>query len=456
MNSHDPDRLHAMPATPDAEAMTPPEVSPDANHPSAVGEVTPDSISPSTDAVEPDCQPPDPLGSEVTDADPPLCEPSGWEPSDADVSEGALAFPKSFGTESFGSGPSKDASFAPEFSEAEVVIPESSGPGPFGAEAPEAEPSGVASLTEPGDSEGAVAEVWTELDEAEPRVLGQGWARTTEPPPPPRPWGEDEERSEPDSSGLDTGSGPRREAETPGRTGVPYDVWEPSEVPSRPREMGGLDQLLAALAAGAMGWRRLLRRVRSRLPIPWQRLLSDDVMTAIVLGLVILGLVLWNPLGGRSGSSGVVVQEPGGSDVAQPLEGQIPSTVTDGTGASLEAAANSPEALDPTPEQSLIADIQARVSQISRSYVVGLVQSVEVNWPQQVIAINVSNNWYGLGDEAQDTIAQSIYTQTQGLAFSTLQLRDPEGVVVARNPVVGPAMVILKRHRPGDGDPRAA
>jgi hypothetical protein len=270
------------------------------------------------------------------------------------------------------------------------------------------------------------------------------------------PWVGVEKKGEPDPSVLDAGSGPRREAEKPGRTVLPYDDWEPSEVPYQPKELGIIDQLMIVLADGATIWRKVLRQVRSWLPMTWQRTLSDELMTAIALGLLILWLVLWNPLGRGGTAPGVVVEDSGRPSPALSSGGETGagSAFRPGGGEVAPAitAENPPEALEPSPEQSLIADIQERVSKISRSYAVGLIQSVEVTLPQQVIAINVSNDWYGLGAESQDRIAQDIYTQTQGLAFATLQLRDPDGVVVARNPVVGPTMVILKRHRPAEGD----
>ena len=59
----------------------------------------------------------------------------------------------------------------------------------------------------------------------------------------------------------------------------------------------------------------------------------------------------------------------------------------------------------------------------------------------------MAETWYGLLTAQQDEIAQDIYTQAQELRFGTLQLLDPNGVVVARNPVVGPTMVVLHRQR---------
>jgi hypothetical protein len=403
-DAHDPDFPQEIPAIPDAETVTPPEESPEEG---ALGEVG------QADAFS---------------------EPATLDAGMNSATDAALA-PES-AIDPLAVEPSVTEAFTETFAE---------------APAPEAPAFPI-----------QAAEVWTELDEAEPTAMAEAQfaeAQLRETMPEAESWSRAEEEGEPDPSVLDAGSGPRREAEKPGRTVLPYDDWEPSEVPYQPKELGVIDQLMIVLADGATIWRKVLRQVRSWLPRTWQRNLSDELMTAIALGLLILWLVLWNPLGGTSPSR-VTVEKPEipGPALSQSDDKAGTSAILSrdsGESAPAIAAETPAEALEPSPEQTLIADIQERVSKISRSYAVGLIQSVEVNLPQQVLSVNVSNDWYGLGAESQDRIAQDIYSQAQGLAFATLQLRDPDGVVVARNPVVGPAMVILKRHRPVEGDPLA-
>ncbi|MBD1918539.1 MULTISPECIES: hypothetical protein [Cyanophyceae] len=228
------------------------------------------------------------------------------------------------------------------------------------------------------------------------------------------------------------------------------DVWADTGIPYQPKELGVVDQLLLLLAEGATLWKKGLRWVRSQLPPDLQRKLSDGVLTAIALGLLMLLLALWNPLGARRGEP-VVASEPlpqttaAEPDVEDPFAAPVPTAE--------RAAVPAPApVVEPTPEQSLITDIQNRVSSISRSYGAGLIQSVEVNLPENTLGVNVAEAWYGLLGDQQNEIAQDIYAQAQGLKFGTLQLRDPEGVVVARNPVVGPNIVILRRLRSTDAD----
>lgn len=173
-------------------------------------------------------------------------------------------------------------------------------------------------------------------------------------------------------------------------------------------------------------------------------------MTAVALGLLVLFLALWNPLGGSGPQP--VAEDPQPSP-AEKRPDQAPRvTPPEDETPALAPAPGLTSPPDTTPEQSLIADIQDKVSSISRSFAAGLIQSVEVNLPENRLIVNLGENWYGLLNEQQDDISQSIFEQVQQLDFKTLQLRDPEGVVVARNPVVGNNMVILHRSRSAEAE----
>ena len=243
----------------------------------------------------------------------------------------------------------------------------------------------------------------------------------------------------------------QRQAEKTVAANNSYDDWGQSEVPYQPKELGILDQLLLVLADGAAVWRKGMRWMRSQLPPNWQRRLSDEVMTAIFLGLLVLLLALWNPLGGAKTST-PVAEKPVPSPI-EDTQAELPDLTrpADETPELAPVSSFSPQT-ETSPEQSLIADIQDRVSNISRSYGAGLIQSVEANLPENRLIVNLGENWYGLLDEQQDEISQGIFEQVQQLDFKTLQLRDPNGVVVARNPVVGDHMVILHRSRPSESD----
>ncbi len=275
--------------------------------------------------------------------------------------------------------------------------------------------------------------------------------------PDPQPWTDDDLRNSEDPSAIPP---PRAKADYTSRRQPPQtapsrnprsispaeDVWTDADIPYQPKELGVVDQLLLLLAEMATRWKKVLRWVRSQLPSDLQRQLSDGLLTAIALGLLMLLLALWNPLGAGGGERADSEPLPRITTAEPAPEDLFAERIAEPSGEAItpEAPAAAPE---PTPEQSLIADIQDRVSRISRSYGAGLVQSVEVNLPDNTLGINLAEAWYGLLTNQQNEVAQDIYAQAQGLNFGTLQLRDPEGVVVARNPVVGPNMIILRRMR---------
>ncbi|NJL45227.1 MAG: hypothetical protein HC922_04690 [Leptolyngbyaceae cyanobacterium SM2_3_12] len=293
--------------------------------------------------------------------------------------------------------------------------------------------AGFISGHRPGDKAGP-EEIWTEEDLSEPDMaLPVAEAKT---------YG----AQQPNSSTYQTGSTDltQRELETPVNPRQPSDDWVETGVPYQPKELGIIDQLMLALADGLTLWRRFLRWVRAQLPPNLQRQLSDDILTAIALGVLMLFIAIWNPLGAGRSQPTARVQPLLSVAVSQPEapEAEPSSIRASPTESPAAELAPTPEL---SPEQTLIASIQAQVSDISRSYSAGLIQSVEVNLPTSALTVNVGENWYGLLPSQQDAISQDILTKAQGLEFRTLTLRDPEGVIVARNPVVGSRMVVLHR-----------
>jgi hypothetical protein len=98
-----------------------------------------------------------------------------------------------------------------------------------------------------------------------------------------------------------------------------------------------------------------------------------------------------------------------------------------------------------TPEQTLIARIQDQVAAISNQYASGLVQSVQANFRGSRLIVNISDGWYSLSRSQQDNLAGEILRRTENLDFIKLELIDGTGRLLARSPVVGSEMIILKR-----------
>lgn len=101
-----------------------------------------------------------------------------------------------------------------------------------------------------------------------------------------------------------------------------------------------------------------------------------------------------------------------------------------------------------TPEQTLIASIQERISLVSDRYTNGLILTVRANFRQSILTVRLGDEWYGLSPAQQDDLANDLLRQSTRLDFSKLELTDSVGNRLARDPVVGNQMIILRREKP--------
>ncbi|NJP11085.1 MAG: hypothetical protein HC866_17770 [Leptolyngbyaceae cyanobacterium RU_5_1] len=121
----------------------------------------------------------------------------------------------------------------------------------------------------------------------------------------------------------------------------------------------------------------------------------------------------------------------------------------------LPKPSSSPPPLKLTPEQTLIARIQDQVAEVSNQYVSGLIQSVQANFRSSRLTVNVGEGWYSLEDAQQNKLSNEMLKRAQQLDFIKLEITDPEGTLLARSPVVGSEMVIIRRGGRGEGQAAA-
>lgn len=100
-----------------------------------------------------------------------------------------------------------------------------------------------------------------------------------------------------------------------------------------------------------------------------------------------------------------------------------------------------------TPEQRLLAAIQAQVEDVTQPYGDNIVRSIEANFEQGILRITVGDAWYLLKDKLQDRLGMDMLALAQKLDFTKMRVEDLQGNFVARNPVVGDALVIMKRYQ---------
>lgn len=236
-------------------------------------------------------------------------------------------------------------------------------------------------------------------------------------------------------------------------------------------------------------WLKLLAWLRSVAPANWQRQLNsltDNVLTAIMVGILLLVFWFWGlitpdqppatrkvanrpPEVSRSDRPKVTpapqvsskpvrtvpsttpsvappvaptlaatprpIPKPKPSPVAIPSPKPIPSTTPSG----------SPMAAKPSAEQAKLADLRTQFSKVANAYGDGLVQEVTLNPTTNRLRVQLKDKWYDLNASQQDQLAQGLFDRSASADFSKLELADTKNRLVARSPVVGSDVVILRR-----------
>ena len=131
-------------------------------------------------------------------------------------------------------------------------------------------------------------------------------------------------------------------------------------------------------------------------------------------------------------------------EIETPIEIPIPQDLTSpGRVENLKVDTIEPE-LTFTPEQTLIASLQTKLSQLTSNYDSDLFNNVRVDLPTSSLIVGVTDNWYELDESHQDKFVNKILQRSRQLYFNKLEFKDPTGTLVARNPVIGDRAIILQ------------
>lgn len=98
-----------------------------------------------------------------------------------------------------------------------------------------------------------------------------------------------------------------------------------------------------------------------------------------------------------------------------------------------------------TPEQQLIVAVQKQVATVADEYTDGVVESIQANFLRSLLQVTIADRWYELDRSGQDNLANKMFAQARRLDFKTLEISDRRGHLVARSPVVGSEIIIVKR-----------
>lgn len=240
-----------------------------------------------------------------------------------------------------------------------------------------------------------------------------------------------------------------------------------------------LARLRPLLAQLQTRWTPILAKIRDRLPESLSQKLSDRALTGAIAGLAFF--LFWTttsilspgkpkppevarvPISQRVPPSDLVAPaELSAPDASQPVEVlpppvESPALVLEPP-AIAEALPEIPAApsvtprppapvpvVELTPEQKRIASIQEQVTEVTSPYAESLVQSIQLNFSGSRLTVKVTSGWYDLDSDQQDKLSNAMLQRALDLDFSKLEIVDLRGALLARSPVVGSNMVILKR-----------
>jgi hypothetical protein len=75
----------------------------------------------------------------------------------------------------------------------------------------------------------------------------------------------------------------------------------------------------------------------------------------------------------------------------------------------------------------------------------GFIQSVQANFYNSTLILTISDDWYGFPEAEQNQLIADIFQRSKEVDFSHLEIIDSKKKLIARSPVVGTEMIILKR-----------
>jgi hypothetical protein len=182
-------------------------------------------------------------------------------------------------------------------------------------------------------------------------------------------------------------------------------------------------------------WDSILAAIRSLLPEAWNQKLSDWGLTGAIAAFVVVIMV-----------TAVAITPETPTQLAKEVKPEpIPAPAELAAPELTDTSESNSSPLELTPEQRLIAGIQAQVAEITDQYANGLIQSIQANFQGNRLIVTVSDGWYELDEQDQEQLASEIWRRSQDLELSKLEITNSNGTLLARSPVVGSGIVIWQR-----------
>ncbi|MEL7035984.1 MAG: hypothetical protein AAFO04_10255 [Cyanobacteria bacterium J06592_8] len=143
-----------------------------------------------------------------------------------------------------------------------------------------------------------------------------------------------------------------------------------------------------------------------------------------------------------------IIPEVEGSELETLLEVENPNKIPETLVATVSLKPVrfvSPKTLELTPEQYLIATIQAKMEEMTLKISPEIIKAVRANFSVNRLQVELSESWYELTEDQQNQLSQILLKQAQDFDFTRLELTGVNGKPLARTAVIGSNMIILNR-----------
>ena len=169
-------------------------------------------------------------------------------------------------------------------------------------------------------------------------------------------------------------------------------------------------------------WGATLPKIRGILPQSWNDKLTDRMMTSGAIALLVVFFWLTTSL-------------------LFPSRPTVAKTPPAGMARTSKVAP-----LDPAK----LAEIQTQMAEVAEPYAPSLdapklIDGVRANTNKERLTVQMGDGWYGLDPAQQDQLANDLWKRSLKLKFSQLAIADAAAKQLARSPVVGSKMVVLRR-----------
>lgn len=97
-----------------------------------------------------------------------------------------------------------------------------------------------------------------------------------------------------------------------------------------------------------------------------------------------------------------------------------------------------------TSEQIVIAKIQSQVAEVANQYGESLLGSVQTSFKRGRLIVALNDDWYKLDAKQQTQLVTDLQNRTRSLNFKKLLVADAQNHLIARSPVTGDEVIILR------------